>query len=495
MIMKKMTKNLLTTIILILMLSINIPFVSSAEDDIGGDGDELIIECIRQGRYDFITFIEISVANESFVDLIGETWKDLFWRNACHALSVLSLLEQRNAIRAAIRDAALSCNAGQSVQSDCDDEKDNDGDGKIDWNGYTKNEGEDTGVKYLPDPECEGNKDYNEDIGEIPPSELEIRYKELNAEIYYVRNIIDGSFGLKLPFSVLSKFASSATASRDELYTEMKDKLYKKDFFTEDEFDALFLEFENSYGMGTTGSANCEDGEDNDNDGLVDESDSSCFSEIFDAQGKGTGETEYNPKLEESNCNFIDDDAINDIKCNFLVCKSGSWQEVADKLKEFEEGLQDILKAFEDIANQAEQLAESTKDLGKRFTSLEGFFGPLLAVKLNNQDFGDGFFQMIDDLSDDVDIFNSADRDDFLTMDSTSFLDGAILGNQTVSRKELKGEMIAKFQGRYESSFAGFQDVIDLMDINIKIIKESTAKISTLREESWALTLKQCKSS
>ena len=50
--------------------------------------------------------------------------------------------------------------------------------------------------------------------------------------------------------------------------------------------------------------------------------------------------------------------------------------------------------------------------------------------------------------------------------------------------------MVAKF---YTSNFNGFQDVINLLDKNIEIIKTSIPKLSEIETKSANLHSKQCK--
>ena len=113
------------------MIFTNISNVYADDYDSSIEGQS-IIECIRSGKLDFMSFINASVSNENFVDLLKETWKDLFFRNSCHALTVLSLLEQRNSLRQSIRDASMTCSGESTYDSDCGDGEDNDGDGQKD---------------------------------------------------------------------------------------------------------------------------------------------------------------------------------------------------------------------------------------------------------------------------------------------------------------------------------------------------------------------------
>ena len=433
-----MKKYLSTISIVTILMSTNTTIVSANNnDDAVKDGQQLI-ECMRKGKYDFLTFLKTSLPGNP-IETIENAWDDIFNKNSCHALAVLPLLEQKIAIRTAIRDVALSC-------SDSD------------------------------------------------PSELIKKHKEIDAEIYYVRNIVDGSFGLRLPYNLLSKFANNAIVNRDDLYDEMSEKFISSKFFNQEEFDLLFLEFENNYGRGNyslsdSSKGDCDDGEDNDLDGATDEADSSCMEEILDAQGKGTGKTRYNPDKDESDCNFTDEDAINDLKCTFVICESGSWKLVADKLKEFEEGLESIQEAWSEVQSQADQLAKSAKELGKRFSSAENFFGPMFEARLNGQKFGEGFDQMLSDLKDDVDIFNKDAK-----LDTSGFLDGAMNKEQIINKNKLKADMINKFGSRYESGFNGLQSTLDILSDNIKVIDNSIESINKMEEESNNLSSKQCKS-
>lgn len=158
--------------------------------------DTSLARCIQQGNLDFIFFINSTIAGDGFEGSFIDPWEDVFARNECQSMDVLSLLQQRTKVRSVIRDSLFSCN------------------------------------------------DAN-----IP--NLKKAYSKLNMDIYYVRHVVDGGLVLSTPFSVLetrmlqdpdSMYADSAT-----LKAEIKDRYFDENIMTEQEFDLHFQLLEQKY--------------------------------------------------------------------------------------------------------------------------------------------------------------------------------------------------------------------------------------------------------
>ncbi len=73
------------------------------------EGNINVVECFRRGGIDFVTFINEAIWGEGFTG-IKEDWRDVLFRNQCHALDVLALIKKRDSIRKQIRNAFLTCN-------------------------------------------------------------------------------------------------------------------------------------------------------------------------------------------------------------------------------------------------------------------------------------------------------------------------------------------------------------------------------------------------
>lgn len=123
----------------------------SAQDDIDAFvGGELSVgRCAAKGNIDFELFLNASSYSDGFYESFFEPWKDILDRNQCHSVDVGNLVKQRDSIRKFIRDAFLTCN-----------------------------------TERLPS--------------------LEQAFWKLNAEIYYVRHVVDEDVVSGLPNNVLA---------------------------------------------------------------------------------------------------------------------------------------------------------------------------------------------------------------------------------------------------------------------------------------------------
>lgn len=152
-------------------------------------GDNLSLgRCIYKGNIDFILFMETLIYSDGFVEGVLEPFRDIFSRNQCQSSDVMGLILQRDKIRDNIRDAFLNCRNDR-----------------------------------------------------IPM--LRRAYTLVNAEIYFVRHIVEGAISLSLPFGLLDTLSlqneESLYTDEKELYDTMK-KRYVGEELSEDEFEAFY---------------------------------------------------------------------------------------------------------------------------------------------------------------------------------------------------------------------------------------------------------------
>ncbi len=182
-----------------IILSVVLSFPVFAESDSALDpiieGGVSPAKCIAKGNLDFDLFLN-SVINFDGIKEGLESINDIIARNQCQSFDVLSLINQRDKVRGAIRDAFLTCNTER-----------------------------------------------------IPVYEK--RYYELTAEIYYARNVVDGAIVLSLPFDILtSRTVEDEEAlfyPREKLYEEMYSKYVVSETMSKQEFEVLFSKLENKY--------------------------------------------------------------------------------------------------------------------------------------------------------------------------------------------------------------------------------------------------------
>lgn len=158
------------------------------------DGKLSLGRCIQKGNLDFVLFLNTLIYNDGFTEGMLEPWNDVLIRNQCHSSDVINLIKQQDKIRAAIRDAFLTCR-----------------------------------TEKLPT--------------------LKRAHHELTIEIYYVRHIVDTTLVSKMPADALNneEFKASATKQSTAFYNELKTKYVKNDFITQKDFDLLFDKLESKY--------------------------------------------------------------------------------------------------------------------------------------------------------------------------------------------------------------------------------------------------------
>ncbi|MDX9971235.1 MAG: hypothetical protein RBS56_05020 [Candidatus Gracilibacteria bacterium] len=162
--------------------------------------------CIYKGNIDFILFMQTLIYSDGFVEGVLEPFRDIFSRNQCQSSDVMGLILQRDKIRDNIRDAFLNCRNDR-----------------------------------------------------IPL--LRRAYTLVNAEIYYVRHVVDGAISLSLPFGLLDTInlqsEESLYTDDTELYDTMKER-YVGEVLSEDEFEAFYKGLRAQYKERKKEYVNCE---------------------------------------------------------------------------------------------------------------------------------------------------------------------------------------------------------------------------------------------
>lgn len=170
-------------------------------------GDDLSLgRCIYKGNIDFILFMQTLIYSDGFVEGVLEPFRDIISRNQCQSSDVMSLILQRDKIRASIRDAFLNCRNDR-----------------------------------------------------IPL--LKRAYTLVNAEIYFVRHIVEGAISISLPFDLIDTLSiqseESLYTNENELYKTMKNRYVGEDL-SDDEFEAFFKGLSSQYRERKKDYVNCK---------------------------------------------------------------------------------------------------------------------------------------------------------------------------------------------------------------------------------------------
>ncbi len=273
-------KNIRKKIIAIsLCLSILMPasgaMAASSDTDANVEGGLSFARCIQKGNTDFILFLNTFIFNDGFYDGVIEPWKDILMRNKCQSTDIGGLILQQDKMRQYIRDAFLTCKSEK-----------------------------------------------------VPA--LKRAMDEVKIEIYYVRNIVDGSVVASMPFDLIStrkaENADSLKTSTAKIEGDIKEKYSGKIVLSETELDILIAKLHVKY-----------------------------------------------------------KDRVNE----YIVCKNDAWEQVSKKWKEFVDsagGLGTAAKtAKKEIAGAAEKLVESVNA-----NSLKATYKGWLQININNLDAKEG---------------------------------------------------------------------------------------------------------
>ena len=296
-----MNKRFLTIwIIAILTLLMGGNTVIADEDlDPSIDGDTGVAGCISKGNLEFALFLNTLAWDDGIIQGIYQPWEDVLTRNQCHSNDISALIHQRDKVRSQIRDAFLSCN-----------------------------------TQKLPD--------------------MKKRYYSLNAEVYYVRHVVDGGVVATLPYDVLNSrdlgIFESAYYDEGKLYSEMKEQYVDEEEFTLTDFDILYESLKIKY---------------------------------------------------------------NDKKNQYIVCDNSSWDQISEKWQEFMDSAGGTADAWEDLGTvvegRADKIVQSVSDV-----SFASYFEGLVQANINDMDAKAGALELREELQKNLPSYHTPTQSDLL---------------------------------------------------------------------------------
>ncbi|MBT3704299.1 hypothetical protein HOG17_00800 [Candidatus Peregrinibacteria bacterium] len=313
-------------------------FVFSDKGFAASENAHTVTEC-KQGDLELGAFLQSILGNQSYMELLNPIL-DLF-RNTCQVLDIMALDSELDAARKAIQQAFLMC-----------------------------------------------------DREEIPS--IEKAYYEVDAELYYVRNLVKLKFGSAM--GELLDTASMGTVDIGE----------KKNVELEDP--------EILHGK------------------MVEK-----YEKVF---GK-YGPDEFNIVMERIKTKY------ESRKFKYVDCDENGWQRVKDKFVEFIDnlgGLREGAEAIEDAAlSGAEAIRESAEDLKKIGSSNSGgFIKNMFDVKLNGLDPQKGFEEILEGVK----------GNDFWSSGGDTIDQGTLLNAMGSARVEYEAKVQkAKLEARYEALY------------------------------------------
>lgn len=172
------------------------------------DGSASINKCVSQGELNFTTFLNSVIYSDGIREGVIEPWMDILSRNKCQSSDIYGLVAQRDKLRSIIRTSYLTCK----------EEK-------------------------------------------IPT--LKNAFYKLNAEIYYVRHVVDGEIAVGLPYTSikvkLKDDKDSFYADPNKLMEAMKTQYVGPDKITENQFPLFFENLEKKYAKRKVKYISCDE--------------------------------------------------------------------------------------------------------------------------------------------------------------------------------------------------------------------------------------------
>ena len=345
-----MKKTLLTLLTIVFIGSLS--GVGHAASDPGSsnvDGGISIGKCAAKGGADFNLFLQSIMFSEGIYMGVYEQFFDVIERNQCQANDIMSLIQQQNSIRSKIRDAFLSCKSEK-----------------------------------------------------VPP--LKRAFTEVSADIYYVRNVIDGKIAITLPFEIVDLKLESDEKAFDypveKLYSEMVENFVGSDKMTQKEFDIYFLRTQEKY--------------------------------------------------EER-------------KKSYVKCDVDTWKAVVDKWKEFTEdggGTKSAAKDFKKgVAGRAEKISESATSV-----SLKSWASGLLTTNINDMEPKAAFEDFMDNIDDYIPNIESPTSTDIFNV----YQEEESKFEEEVFRRRVGSSFEAKYLGVSDSSIKVAVDRLKEFDDTVK---------------------------
>ena len=241
-----------------------------------------VAKCIAKGNLDFVSFLKSVTLSDGLYESLFEPFNDVLTRNQCQANDVAGLIHQRDKLRTYIRDAFLTCT-----------------------------------TEKLPN--------------------YRIAFYKTNAEIYYVRHVVDGGVILSTPYDLLStrhaQDPNSLYVPSETLYADIKAKYAGEGKIPADDYDLFFSTLEKKY---------------------------------------------------------------KERKVHYIKCDNSSWNVVEEKWAEFVESAGGIAPAVEDAKNDLGGRAEKVWEAASDFTYNDFLIGTIKAT-VNRQGIKPGVKEISDE--------------------------------------------------------------------------------------------------
>ncbi|MFH1533658.1 MAG: hypothetical protein ABID64_01895 [Nitrospirota bacterium] len=371
-------KNIRKKIIAIsLCLSILIPtsgaMAASSDTDANVEGGLSFARCIQKGNTDFVLFLNTFIFNDGFYNGVIEPWKDILMRNKCQATDISGLIIQQDKMRQYIRDAFLTCKSEK-----------------------------------------------------VPA--LKRGMDELKIEIYYVRNIVDGTVVASMPFDLIStrqaENPETLKTSTAKIDADIKEKYSSKTVLSDSELDILIAKLHVKY-----------------------------------------------------------KDRVNE----YIKCTNDAWSQVSKKWKEFVDsagGLGTAAKTAEkEIAGAAEKLVESVNA-----DSLKATYKGWLQININNLEAKEGLTEIANKLKQNVPGTGSSGTiTQSALLDAISVTDTNYDLNKTRAEMNTKFKSLYK-----ETSDSGTQLLVTGLDTYNKTLTETFPILAKILEGTKDMNKRQC---
>ncbi|MFC1615500.1 hypothetical protein ACFL21_00010 [Patescibacteria group bacterium] len=293
--MKNWMRKILMISLLVVIFSSTINLAWAQDDEEEEDysdvdayvnGNLSVGRCLVKGDIDFGVFLDSIIWSDGLIEGVFEPWVDVISRNQCHIIDISNLVKQRDKIRKYIRDAFLTCN----------------------------------------NQKLAGYKD---------------AFNKLNAELYYVRHVVDPTVVVGLPFG----------GNTQLLFDE--GSLY----YPEEKLKA------------------------------------DMYERYVEGRGAVFSETEFNVFFNLLSLKYIDR------KESYVRCESGSWEEVAEKWEEFIDTAGGLSPAWDNmekgIGGRAEKIVEAATEGG-----WENYLSNIVQLRINKLDPIEGISEIGEALAD-----------------------------------------------------------------------------------------------
>ena len=404
--MNRFWKNLIVAIVAV---SVTMPVAfaklvpvdkDKGDQDPNVKGGLSVSKCFEKGGLDFALFLNTFIFNDGFKEGLIEPWKDILVRNQCHATAVSGLINQQDKVRKTIRDAFLTCK-----------------------------------TEKLP--------------------AYKRAFNELNAEIYYVRHVVDGDVVISLPYDLLStrmlEDEGEIYYPQEKLYSEMKTRYVDSGDFEIEEFDILFADLVDKYA---------------------------------------------------------------DLKKTYVLCENGSWKVVEEKFNEFLESFEEMGDDFKnDIKGQAEKVKEAVGLEGgfpiEAFNqkSVPGFLGSFTQTNFNKQNAKMSLSELQENNTEYSDFMKTLqeygigkkeedekeDSEPSVPVTVDALLDRNMIENKRFDTETLRNEMSSIIEANYGnvSDQVTSAYVFELNKLNATI-KDAYPHLDAIKECAKTMNDKQC---